>query len=218
MWPTDDNRRAWEERYAPRPGAAERLPEAVRERLPKIEGKHVLHFPCGAGEVAAELIGLGALVTGLDPDEGALTAARERAPDAAFFRAEPDGVPLQLRRSRFTLVYAGPGTLALTRDLQQLVAAAAAALRKGGQLILYDRHPVAACVDPISLRWRDSYFEEGRWRLGQVVVALTGSALALRELEELALQPGEAGGRLDPRLPAAFLLHALKTSASGRSG
>jgi SAM-dependent methyltransferase len=218
MWPTDQNRSAWEKRYAPRPGAAERLPDAVREWLPKIEGKHVLHFPCGAGGVAAELIGLGALVTGIDPDEQQLAAAREHTPDAAFFRAEPGDLPLQLRRGRFSLVYAGAGTLARTRDLRQLAAAVAAVLRKNGQLILYDRHPVAACVDPISLRWRDSYFEEGFWRLGQVVAAMGTSGLELRELEELPLPPGGSGERLDARLPASLLLRAAKVSVSARSG
>src|SRR6476646_11662830 len=109
MWPTEQNLQAGEQRYGARDEGARGLPEAVRERLPDIEGKHVMHLPCGNGEIAAQLVELGALVTGIDPSEAKLAAARQRAPDAAFFQAELDALPLQLRRSRFGLVYAGEG-------------------------------------------------------------------------------------------------------------
>src|SRR5437016_2207240 len=112
MWPTEQNRQAWDERHGGGRPFAARLPVAVRERLPDLQGKHVLHLPCGTGEIAAELSALGALVTGVDPDERALAAARERAPDAAFFQAELVELPLQLRRGRFNLVYSGEGALA----------------------------------------------------------------------------------------------------------
>jgi SAM-dependent methyltransferase len=210
MWPTEQNRRAWEQRHAHEHAVGDRLPDAVRGRLPDVQGKHVLHLSCGTGEVTRELIELGSLVTGIDPDEEALAIARERAPDAAFFRADLDELPLHLRRGRFTLVYAGEGTLAALHDLGAFASGAAAALRKSGELILYDWHPVAACVEPVGLRWRESYFSEGLWRLGQVVVAVTEAGLALRELDELPPPPSETGGRLDPRLPTHFLLRAAK--------
>ena len=116
MWPTEQNRQAWDQRYGhPRSGA--RLPDAVRERLPDVSGKHVLHLACGTGEVSADLISLGALVTGVDPSEQALAVAREHVPDAAFFQADVQELPLLLKRSRFNVVYAGEGALALVRDL-----------------------------------------------------------------------------------------------------
>src|SRR6266508_4264920 len=125
MWPTEQNRQAWDNRYGHGRGPGGRLPDAVRERLPDLKGKHVLHLPCGAGEVSAELIALGALVTGVDPSEEALTAARERAPDAAFFQAELHELPLQLRRGRFNLVYAGEGTLVTVSELALFASAVA---------------------------------------------------------------------------------------------
>jgi hypothetical protein len=73
---------------------------------------------------------------------------------------------------------------------------------------------VAACVDPVGLRWRASYFDEGLWRLGQIVVAVAETGLRLTELEELPPPPKEAGGRLDPRLPTEFLLRATKVEVS----
>jgi SAM-dependent methyltransferase len=209
VWPTDENREAWDNRYGPRE-EAHRLPDPVRERLPNIEGKHVLHLACGGGQVAAELMELGALVTGVDPSEAKLAAARQRAPDAAFFQSEIGDLPLQLRRHRFTLVYVGEGALASVRELGPLVLAVTSALRKNGRLILYDRHPVFVCVDPIGLRWRDSYFTEGLWRLGEIVVAF-GRALELTELAELPPEAPEPGGpRLDPRVPTSFILSATR--------
>jgi SAM-dependent methyltransferase len=217
MWPTKQNRQAWDDRYGHGGGPGGRLSDSVRERLPDLQGKHVLHLPCGAGEVSAELIALGALVTGVDPSNEALTAARERAPDAAFFQAELHELPLQLRRGRFNLVYAGESTLATVSELALFASAVAAALRKNGELILYDWHPVAACVEPVGLRWRESYFADGLWRLGQVVVAVAETGLVLRELEELPPPPSESGGRLDPRIPTDFLLRATKTEQPGLS-
>jgi SAM-dependent methyltransferase len=210
MWPTEQNRRAWEARHAHPPDPEGRLPDSVRGRLANVQGKHVLHLSCGSGNVTAELTGLGALVTGVDPDEQAVARARERAPDAVFFQADLDELPLQLRRRRFTLVYASDGTLAAVRDLGAFAAGTVAALRKNGELLLHDWHPVAACVEPVGLRWRESYFEEGLWRLGQIVVAVTEAGLVLREFEELPPPRSETGGRLDPRMPTHFLLRAVK--------
>jgi SAM-dependent methyltransferase len=210
MWPTDENREAWEQRFGPREGGAHGLPDAVRERLPALEGTHVLHLPCGTGEVAAELMELGALVTGVDPSAAKLAAARRRAPDAAFFQAELDELPLQFRRHRFALVYVGEGTLGAIRELGPFASVLTAALRKNGRLILHDWHPVALCIDPVGLRWRESYFTEGLWRLGEIAVAF-GSTLDLTEIAELPPPAGEHGAaRLDPRLPTTFLLNATR--------
>ena len=209
MWPTDENREAWEQRYGHREDVSHALPDAVRERLPKIEGKHVLHLPCGTGEASAQLMELGALVTGVDPSEAKLTAARQRAPNGAFFQADLDELPLQFRRNRFTLVYAAEGTLASVRELGPFASALTAALRKNGRLILYDWHPVFLCVEPIALRWRESYFTEGLWRVGQIAVAF-GASLDFTELEELPPPPTETGGRHDPRIPTHLLLSASK--------
>ena len=211
MWPTDRNREAWEERFGPARESARGLPDAVRDRLTDVVGKHVLHLPCRTGEATADLIALEALVTGIDPSERALAVAREHVPGAAFFQAEIYELPLQLRRRRFSFVYAGEGALALAPDLGVFASSVMAALRKGGRLILCDRHPVLDCIDPIDLRWRESYFEEGRRRLGQIVTAFVAAGLVLVELDELPPPAREPGGRHDPRIPGEFLLQATKT-------
>jgi SAM-dependent methyltransferase len=213
MWPTDQNRAAWEGRFGREAEPGRGLPDPVRERLQDVSGKHVLHLSCRTGEATGDLMALGALVSGIDPSAEALVIARERVPDAAFFQAELHEIPLQLRRRRFSVVYAGDGTIAQVPDLGLLASATIAALRKNGRLVLCDRHPVAACVEPVGLRWRESYFEEGRRRLGQIVTAFAGqgTGLALVELEELPPPEKELGGRHDPRIPGEFLLVATKT-------
>ena len=213
MWPTEQNLQAWEQRYGQSQRAAQ-LPDAVRERIGDVSGKHVLHMCCGTGEITAELIALGALVTGVDPSEQALAVARERAPDAAFFQAELHDLPLMLRRSRFNVAYAGEGTLSAVTELDAYVAGLHSAVRKGGHLLIHDWHPVAVCVEPVGLRWRDSYFGDSLWRLGQVVAAVSRAGFRIEELAELPPAASELGGRLDPRMPTDFLLDGVKTEAT----
>jgi SAM-dependent methyltransferase len=207
MWPTEQNRAAWEARFGRTAEPALGLPDAVRDRLPDVRGKHVLHLACGTGEATADLLALGALVSGIDPSEEALAVARERVPNAAFFQAELHELPLQLRRRRFSVVFAGEGALALAASVTDILSTAAATLRKGGHFVLHDRHPVAACIDPVGLRWRESYFEEGRAQLGEIVSAVARSDLTLEALDELPAATKERG---DPRLPAELLVLAQK--------
>jgi SAM-dependent methyltransferase len=211
--PTEHNRRAWDEihrRQAEAMGAPVGLPDTVRERLPDVDAKHVLHFPCGTGEATAELADLGALVTGVDASSEAIAVAQERAPTAAFVVSDVQELPLQLTRARFDLVLSGPVVQDL-RDLGAWAGNVAAALRPGGALLAYDEHPVAACVDATS-RWREDYFADGGpWRLGQILTAVAGAGLALRSLDELSWIYKTSWRRKDPRVPGQFVLLAEKS-------
>ena len=207
MEPTDTNLRAWEEahRSLRRGGGRRGLPKPVRERLPDLEGRHVLHLGAGAGRETAALIGLGALVTGVDGSEETVRATRKRLPDAALVAADVQELPVELRRGRFDVVYSSWGTLALVSDLTHWAAGIAAALRRGGVLIAYDEHPVAACLDQM-LRWHESYFDA--WPLGRLIHALGSAGLALERLEELP-DPNR-WGRREVRVPGDLILVARK--------
>ncbi|TML54180.1 MAG: methyltransferase domain-containing protein [Actinobacteria bacterium] len=111
MEPTEGNLRAWEEahRSLRRGGGRRGLPKPVRERLPDLDGRHVLHLTCGQGRETAALIGLGALVTGVDGSEETVRAARKRLPDAALVTADVSALPVELRR-RAGLEPAGVGS------------------------------------------------------------------------------------------------------------
>jgi SAM-dependent methyltransferase len=205
--PTEHNRRAWDEvhqRRAESMAETGGLPEAVRERLPDVAGKHVLHVPCGSGEGTAELVEVGALVTGVDDS---ITRAQERAPTAAFVVARVEELPLQLSRGRFDVVVCGP-VLDRVADLGAWAANLAAALRAGGALVAYDEHPVARCVDAAS-HWREDYFADG-YRLGEIVTAVSAAGLAVRSLDELSSIYKTPWRRKDPRVPGQFVLVAAK--------
>jgi predicted TPR repeat methyltransferase len=207
MEPTDTNLRAWEEahRSLRRGGGRRGLPKPVRERLPDLDGRHVLHLGCGAGRETAALIGLGALVTGVDSSEETVRAARKRLPDAALVAADVQELPVELLRGRFDVVYSSWGTLALVSDLTRFAAGVAGALRRGGVLITYDEHPVAACLDQM-LHWHESYFDT--WPVGAVVEALLGAGLELERLEELP-DPNR-WGRREVRVPGDLIVIVRK--------
>jgi SAM-dependent methyltransferase len=179
MEPTDLNRRVWDEAHRPREQRLAGLPRPVEERLPELAGKHVLHLGCGTGEATAELAGLGALVTGVDASAEAVAEARGRAPAVAFVQGDPNQLPVELRRARFDLVYTPIGG-----ELDAWAAGVAAALRRGGELLLHDAHPVLDCLDDM-LHWREDYFAAGRRRVGEVVTAVASVGLVVESLEEL---------------------------------
>jgi SAM-dependent methyltransferase len=232
--PTEQNRRAWDEvhrRRAESLGARLRIPEHVRERLPDLAGRTVLHLQCGTGEETAELAERGALVTGVDVSEEALAVARERWPEIAWVRGDVQALPVELRRGRFDLVYTGGGILVWLHDLAAWAAGIHAALRPGGFLLLFDEHPVLACLDEF-LHWREDYFDESPqpvvgwthfdlpgdpaeeehverfWRLGQIVTALAQAGLVIRRLEELPAE--HSWRRKDSRVPGELVVVAAR--------
>jgi SAM-dependent methyltransferase len=225
MEPTEENRRAFDELHRGRiEGMSDRpgIPDQIRELLPDLHGKHVLHLMCGTGETSAELAARGALVTGVDVWAEALESARERYPDVAFVHSDPHQLPLQLQRHRMDFVYAGGGILRYVHDLHAFVSGVTSALRPGGALLLWDAHPALECLDLASLRWLEDYFEGVMlvgprlgvqqqvrlWRLGEIVNTIVGAGLIVRRLEEFPSL--SAGRRHDPRVPGEFALVADK--------
>ncbi len=87
-------------------------------------------------------------------------------------------------------------------------AASAGALRTGGDLLLFEEHPVALCVDGL-MHWRESYFAPGSARLGQIVNAVTRNGLELRVLEEYPAR-GDGSRHHDGAHPGHLLLYAQK--------
>jgi malonyl-CoA O-methyltransferase len=204
--PTDENLRAWEQAHRPVERGEVTLPAQVRESVADLGGKRVLHIGCGSGAATLEFVELGASVTGVDPSDGALEAARARGPSVLWIHGEIDTLPTEVQRGRFDLAYAGPETVQTLRDLDVFARSVGAALRVGGDLLLYDEHPAALCVDGL-MHWREDYFASGFHRLGQVVGALARSGLTVRALEEY---PAGTGSFHDQRVPETFLLHARR--------
>jgi SAM-dependent methyltransferase len=211
--PTDENLRAWDDAHRVRAEPVE-LPVFVKRTLGDLNGKRVLHLLCGTGEATAALAELGAVATGVDPQPAALETARERWPKILWVDGDPQSLPRQLRRGRFDLVYSGEGVLGTLADLDGWAAGISAALRAAGELLVFDDHPVADCVDGL-LRWRSDYFRDPSdpdrlWRLGQVVSALARAGLHVHALEEYP--GGTSRLRHDRRVPATFLLYARRAT------
>jgi SAM-dependent methyltransferase len=213
MEPTDENLRAWDDAHRARAEPVE-LPAFVQRTLGDLKGKRVLHLLCGTGEATAALAELGAVATGVDPQPAALETARERWPKILWVDGDPQSLPRQLRRGRFDLVYSGEGVLGGLRDLDGWATGIAAALHAAGELLVFDDHPVADCVDGL-LRWRSDYFRDPGdpdrlWRIGQVVSALARAGLHVKALEEYP--GGTSRLRHDRRIPATFLLYARRSN------
>jgi len=211
MEPTEHNRRAWDEIHRQRAEAlqGERgLPAQVRRALADLTDKRVLHLQCGTGEATAELAELGGIVTGVDVSGAALEAARERWPSILWVQADPHALPGELRRGRFDLVYSGLGSLAGVRDLAAWLHNVVATLHDGGDLLLFEEHPVALCVDGL-MHWRENYFAGGTPRLGQIVTSSARNGLTVRALEEYPARSDD-WRRHDPRVPGTFLLYAQR--------
>jgi SAM-dependent methyltransferase len=204
MEPTDQNRRAFDERHRTSENvlAAPGMPDRIRERLQGAEGSRVLHLFCGTGRESHDLTELGALVTGVDDDAAAIDAARRRRPELPWVHADAHSLPPELLLGRWDLVYLGHGSLARIRAVDSWAGGVAAALRPGGVLLLHDEHPAAGCLDAFG-RWRGDYFASAG--LGEIVSAVARAGLVLRGLEEW---PGK-----DAKVPAHLVLAAEKPDA-----
>jgi SAM-dependent methyltransferase len=200
MEPTDHNLRAFDEMHRRRRASRPGLPPIVKATLGDLTSKRVLHLQCGAGDASAALAEQGAVVTAVDPSEAMLDAAREEWPKILWIQAEAQALPGELRRGRFDLVYSPEGVIARLADVDAWAHGLASALQPRGELLVYDDHPVALCLNGLQ-HWHYDYFEEGFWRLGRIVTTLVRAGFALEALEEY---PGER------RVPGTFLLYARR--------
>jgi SAM-dependent methyltransferase len=200
MEPSDVNRKAWDEIHRGRRSQRNGLPPIVAATLGDLTDKRVLHLQCGTGEVSAQLAELGAVVTAVDPVDALLDEARERWPRILWIQAEAQALPAELRRGRFDLVYSPEGVLAQVTDLDAWARGLVEALHPHGELLAYDDHPVALCLDGLQ-HWHSDYFEEGFWRLGRIVTSIVRADFELEALEEY---PGQR------RVPGTFLLYARR--------
>ncbi len=200
MEPTDRNRRAFDDIHRGRRLARPGLPGFVKATLGDLTGKRVLHLACGSGEASAQLAEQGAVVTAVDPSEQMLDEARERWPKILWIQADAQSLPAKLRRGRFDLVYSPEGVIGNLTDLDAWAHGLVGALHPRGELLVFDDHPAALCVDGLQ-RWHYDYFEEGFWRLGRIVTTLVRAGFRVEALEEY---PGER------RVPGTFLLYARR--------
>ncbi|HEX2256163.1 MAG TPA: class I SAM-dependent methyltransferase [Afifellaceae bacterium] len=67
--------------------------DVIAEALEPLSGRRVLDIGCGGGKLAQALTARGARVTGIDPQEEAVEAARKAAPEAEFVQGHGESLP-----------------------------------------------------------------------------------------------------------------------------
>jgi SAM-dependent methyltransferase len=186
--------------------------------LGNVSGKELIHLQCHFGLDTLSWARLGARVTGLDFSAPAVLAAtdlaRQTGIDATFVTSDVYDAAAAVGGRTFDIVYTGVGALCWLPDMNGWARVVHDLLRPGGQLYLFEFHPVKWMIEgsaPNSIEIRDSYFTppEGcsefggvtymdssipaaatptvQWShpLGEVVTALAQAGLRIESLREL---------------------------------
>ena len=143
-------------------------PVELTELGPLVEGKSLLHLQCHFGLDTLNWARLGARVTGLDFSEPAVEAARRLSEESGvpgrFVHANVYDAPAALEAERFDIVYTGIGALGWLPDIRAWARVAAACLRDGGRLYIYEGHPILWCLGQDlgdqRLELRHPYFQQ----------------------------------------------------------
>jgi SAM-dependent methyltransferase len=183
--------------------------------LGDVRGKALIHLQCHFGKDTLSWARLGAHVTGLDFSEAAIRAAialaAEIGVDAQFVTADVYDAPEALGGRTFDIVYTGVGALCWLPDLTRWAKVIFELLQPGGQLYLYEFHPLKWIFGETDKpQIVDTYFTptEGfrlagvtyadataptaqtptiQWNhpLGEVVTALADAGMRIQSLHEL---------------------------------
>ena len=154
-----------------REGGSTLFPEE-RALLGDLEGKTLAHLQCNSGGDSLSLVLLGAVVSGVDISDEAISAARRLSSEtgiaAEFERADVyDWLDKAARAERrFDVVFSSYGIICWLPDLEAWARGIATILEPGGRFVLVEFHPVAEMFDE---RWNlaDAYPSGGEPRLLQ---------------------------------------------------
>ena len=181
--------------------------------LGEVTGKTLLHLQCNMGADTLSWAKRGALVTGVDVSEVAMTRARDLAlqthTTARFLAADLYALP-DLLTDSFDIVFASYGVLCWLPDLVRWAQIVASFVKPGGVFYLVDMHPFTNCLEVEAgdnLRYStvypythpdmplqvlagqaDSPVRTWTYGLGEVVTALLQAGLELTFLHEHPLQ------------------------------
>ncbi len=124
-----------------------------RALLGNLGGKRLAHLQCGSGGDSLSLALLGAVVTGVDISDEAISSARRLSTGtgipAEFARADVHDWLATTSRTdeRFDVVFSSYGVICWISDLEAWARGIAAVLGPGGRLVLVDFHPAAEVFD-----------------------------------------------------------------------
>lgn len=163
--PIEINRRNWDERVAIHArdatgdymldrfrAGADALHDIEAAELGDIRAKRVLHLQCHIGRDTLCLVRRGAIATGLDFSQPALSVARQLAREtglaAEFVHGAVDDAP-KLVPGPFDLVFTTWGTICWLPDVKRWANVIASVLKPGGELYFADLHPAFAVLEVV---------------------------------------------------------------------
>lgn len=133
--------------------------------LGDVSGMRLVHLQCHFGLDTLSWARLGAQVTGVDFSEAAIQAAIELAQsigvEARFVTSDVHDAAAALGHCTFDIVYTGVGALCWLPDIKRWATVVRDLLAPGGQLYLFEFHPVKWMFDssaPSGIEIRDNYF------------------------------------------------------------
>jgi SAM-dependent methyltransferase len=126
-------------------GALSLRPQEI-EDVGDVAGRDLIHLQCHFGKDTLSWARLGARATGLDFSQPAIEAAvalaREIGVEARFVNADVYDAPAAAGREAFDIVYTGVGALCWLPDIDRWARVVFDLLRPGGQLYLFEFHPM----------------------------------------------------------------------------
>ncbi len=146
-----------------RGGGSTLFPDEL-ELLGDVKGKRLLHLCCNAGQDSLSLVQHGAVVTGVDLSDEAITFAtalsKESGLAATFLRSEANAF-FETTAERFDVVFFSYGVLGWFDDLPRLMNGCARVLSPNGQLVGLEFHPLVWSFGEGGA-FKDPYFAPGR--------------------------------------------------------
>lgn len=192
------------------------LKEPELDLLGDVKGKSILHLQCHFGQDSLSLARMGAKVTGTDIADDAITYAKkineDLGLDATFVRADTYSVP-EVVEGEFDIVFGSYGVIGWLPDMKRFAEVVAKKLKKGGQFIFAEFHPVMWMYDydfkqpafyyfnrePIIEELQGTYtdrkadikMKEVGWNhsFGEVLQALIDAGLTLERFNEFDFAP-----------------------------
>lgn len=132
--------------------------------LGDVAGKEILHLQCHFGQDTLSLAHLGAVVTGVDLSDKAITAAQELAHrtqlQAEFICSDLYELPQHLHQ-KFDIVFTSYGTIGWLPDLDKWAKVIAHFLKPNGRLVFVEFHAVVWIFDDYFQKVAYNYFNDG---------------------------------------------------------
>jgi SAM-dependent methyltransferase len=132
-----------------------------------VRGQRLLHLCCNAGPDTLSWAARGAIVTGIDISDEAITYARALSVESGlpgeFVRGDVYDVLAELAEAgrRFDVVFYSYGSLVWLSDLPGLMRLVERVLAPGGRLVGVEFHPLAWVFDEDGRAWTRPYFWHG---------------------------------------------------------